>query len=140
MRNLQTNCDAEGVSKRKRTRKRHWREYWFTLTKGAKIDARAIRQLMRGPKLLTNAMPRVMPDLDALCEAGVTVGESSWTKWEPSALSVEKAHFIGEKTASGMSADDAEDLFYRMVRADRSPRKRDKYHFYGVLIESPAEE
>jgi hypothetical protein len=51
--NLQTTSEAEGVFKtygRKRTRKRDWIN-----------KARAIKQLMCGPKLLKNTMPRVMP-------------------------------------------------------------------------------
>lgn len=45
--------DAIGVFKRygrRRTRKSHWRKRWITLTNGARLEARAIKQTMRAPK------------------------------------------------------------------------------------------
>jgi hypothetical protein len=116
---LQTNVQGEAAPKRKgrRMRKREWREKWFAMTEGATLEARAIKQTMRGPKLLANAMPRVMPDVEKLREAGVTVGPpSSWTKFAPPAERVELTDFVGSCCAAGMTADEAEALFFRMKR------------------------
>jgi hypothetical protein len=59
---LQTNNQGEALPKRKgrRMRKHEWREKWIVMTEGATLTDRTIKQLMRGPKLLSNAMPRVM--------------------------------------------------------------------------------
>jgi hypothetical protein len=63
MMNLQINAEGEAVPKRKgrRMRKREWRKKWLVLSQGATLEARAIEQTMRGPKLLAHAMPRVIP-------------------------------------------------------------------------------
>jgi len=63
MQNSKQFDDAEGVFKRygrRRTRKSHWRQRWITLTNGTRLDSRTILQTMRGPKLLSAAMPRVI--------------------------------------------------------------------------------
>jgi hypothetical protein len=64
MQNSKQFDDAEGVFKqhgRRRTRKSDWRKHWIVLTAGATLEARAIKQTMRSPKLLAHAMPRVIP-------------------------------------------------------------------------------
>jgi hypothetical protein len=83
---LQTNAVGEAAPKRKRRmRRREWRKKWLVMSEGTRQEARAIKQLMRGPNLLKSAMPRVIPDVDKLKEQGAVVGPySSWTKFVPS--------------------------------------------------------
>ena len=57
MQNSKQFDEAEGVFKRhgrRRTRKSHWRQRWITLSKGARLDRRAILQTMRGPETSTD--------------------------------------------------------------------------------------
>lgn len=61
MTQLQKTDGGEATSKRRRTRKSHWHKKWLVMTNGATLESRTIRQLMGGPKLVSNAMPRVIP-------------------------------------------------------------------------------
>lgn len=124
---LQTNAEGEAAPKRRRSRKSDWRREWIKLTNGTTLENRAIKQTMRGPKLLSSSMPRVIPNVEALRAQGIVVGPpSSWTKFEPPALFVEKADFVGLATTRGIDARVAEKEFYKMVNADRSPKNFDK--------------
>lgn len=59
---LQQITEGEAAPKRKgrRMRKREWREKWLVMSEGSTLSDRAIKQIMRGPKLLSTAMPRVI--------------------------------------------------------------------------------
>lgn len=73
--------NAEGVRRRKRKTWRGVRTNKYAKEIAQQRDRARIHEIMHGPKLLSNAMPRVMPDVDVLRELGITISEGSWTKF-----------------------------------------------------------
>jgi hypothetical protein len=127
---LQTNDVGEAALKPRRTRKSFWRERWIKLTNGAAIERRAIRQTMHAPKLLANAMPRVILKEEFLQRSG-----AGWTKFVLPTLKVELANFVGAATAAGRTADEAEAEFLKpgpvcqgVIEKKRSPNKTPLFH------------
>ncbi|SPF44753.1 hypothetical protein SBA1_550118 [Candidatus Sulfotelmatobacter kueseliae] len=61
---------------------------------------------------------------------------SEFLKFEPPALRVELANFIGWMTAKGVDAEDAEKEFFRMVRQGAWPRikRRAGYEPKGLTL------
>jgi hypothetical protein len=108
---LQTTSEGEAVPKLRRTRKRHWRNKWIALTKGTSLDSKAILHTMRGPKLLSAAMPRVILKEEHLRQPRSAESEFG-LKFEPPKERKELADFIGCSAAAGIFADDAEAEFF----------------------------
>jgi hypothetical protein len=136
--------DAVGVFKRygrRRTRKSYWRKLWIALTDGATLEARAIKQTMRCPKLLSASMPRVILKEEFLQRPRSP--ESEFPMWfKPPAERVALANFIGAATAAGIDADAAEAEFFRLKRlngevekmcGDRTPTE-EKAHLRHLMI------
>jgi hypothetical protein len=130
---LQTNDVGEAVSKPRRRRKSYWRQRWIALSNGATLDSKTIKSTMRGPKLLSTAMPRVILKEEYL-QRPRSADSDFGMRFEQPALRVELANFVGEATARGEDAEVSEKEFDKMVKADRSPKKRDKYNF--VIFDS----
>jgi hypothetical protein len=81
------------------------------MVEGVKREERAIRQTMRGPKLLSSSQPRVIPKQPARppsSEFGL--------RWESPTERKELADFVGWNTAAGRDAASAEAEFVRMKR------------------------
>jgi hypothetical protein len=83
------------------------------MREGAQHEERAIRQTMRGPKLLSSSQPRVIPKQPVRQRSP----ESEFgLVWEPPTERKELADFVGWNTAKGRDAASAEAEFFRMKR------------------------
>lgn len=103
---LQKHADGEAASKRRRTTRKHW----IVLTEGQKIEARAIKQTMRGPKLLSNAMPRVILKEDYLQRPRSAESEIDLKFVSSRTMRIEalRADIYGQARAGGMDIAAAE--------------------------------
>ncbi len=110
---------GEAVPKRKLTRKRvHTNRYAKEIANHR--DRVRIMQTMRGPKLLSHAMSRVMPNVEALREAGVSVGQFSRLKW----WGPDRDQLTGRKKV------------VKNFESGEPERKPDKYLFNSVRVDA----